>query len=1098
MTPTNPAIQFMVKRYVLSIGVFIAIVLFGVVAIPGLGVNLYPTLSIPVLAVTTSYPGATPQDMDRRVSKVIEDNISTLAGVTDISSTSGAGFSQIIINFRNGTNIDAAANELSGRVSSLRGDLPNGANAPVVEKFDLAATPVLQIAVSSPQGLRAAREWADKNLKPVLERVSGVSAVQVTGAPKREVQVRLSADSLSAYGIGAAQVIAAIQNESLELPAGALNANGQRVGITTRTIPESVAQIEALKVDPSRGLRILDLGTVTDTESKLESYSRVGGQPVVLLSIRKTSVSNTVSVVRDARAALEKVPVPSGYTLKTVADGASYIQHVVDDTVKEGILVAVAVAIISLLALGKVNTAFAVILAIPISLAAAPLLFSIMGFSLNIITLLALIVAMGIVVDDSIVVAENVERYIFEGHSRLEAVLRGASEIFSAVSAATWSLLAVLLPISFLPGIVGQFFREFALGLAAAIFFSWLEAIFFLTVRMAYTPDPEPKSWRKSLGSLLEFRQSWTWSVAALKNWWLWVAAAGGAYALYTVNPWATFAVLLLPIAVLLLRHLGVFSFNLFVTFANALFVATNAGLEWLRGGYERSLRFLLSYSGFILLAAGLFLVSGAVALGRVPFSFQSASDSSLAAIRINTPSGTNLETTNLYARRLERFALGLPEIKNVITNVNSDSADLSLELVSPSSRASVFVLVEKWREQAKKLLQDRPEVTVRVSVDGSATSGSSANITLVAPSQELLESRHSAVLREIRRQPEVASVRSSLGATAPERVFIPDPAQLERTGLSNADLASNLRQAIEGSEAGQMRNSQGESIPIRVALREQSDTQALLSLPMYASSLGSSLPLGQLGRFELREAPTTISRSNKAYSASITVNFKLGSDVAATFPARMQTQLEQAKILNDQIRFGNEQSGSDAALTGDLVRYAPIALALAIILNYLVLGAQFNSFRYPLYLLTPVPLAIVGAIWALAISGVGFDVIGVLGMVVLIGLSTKNAILLLDFVVERAKTLPLREALISSGGLRLRPIIMTTLTVLVISIPLIIGGGEGAELRRGLGIIILGGLLTTTILTLYVVPALFYLLERKRFATRATATPREIMQPVV
>ncbi len=1078
---TNPAIGFMLKRYVLAIGMFLAVVLFGLVAIPRLGVNLYPTLSIPVLSITTTYPGGTPLDMDRRVSKIIEDNISTLAGVTDISSTSGAGFSQVIINFRNGTNIDSAANELAGRVSSLRAELPSAANAPVVEKFDFAAVPVLQIAVSSPKGLQAARTWADKNLKPVLERVSGVSAVQVLGAPKREVQVRLEPSKLSTYNLTAAQVSTAIQNQSLELPAGTLDANGRRVGITTRNIPQSVQDIEAIQIDASRGLRVLDVASVRNGESKLESYSRVNGQAVVLLSIRKTSISNTVSVVRDSRLALAGVSVPTGFTITTVGDGASYIQHSVDETLKEGVMVAVAVANICLMALGKVNTPIAVILAIPISLAAAPLLFSIMGFSLNIITLLAFIVAMGSVVDDSIVVAENVERYIHMGYSRIDAVLRGTSEIFSAVSAATWSLLAVLLPISFLPGIVGQFFREFALGLAAAIFFSWLEAIFFLTVRMAYTPDPEPKSWHGAFSTLLEARASTTWTMGILKNWFGWLGAVALAIGLYFISPWAVLGVLLYPLLLWVLRHTLVFTFNLFTTLSNAMFTVTNGVLEWMRGGYERSLRAALRFSPLILMAAVLFLVSGGVAFGLVPFTFQTASDNSIATIQLSLPPGTNLETTNALTRRLERFAAAQPEVKSTTTTVNSDSASLNLELVTPKERQNLFVLVQNWRSQVKTLFTKNPEAEVRVLAGEEGSTGTGTTIILNAQSQELLEARHSDVLKAIRADPRVASSRSSLGTSAPERVFIADATQLEKTGLSNADLASALRESLEGSKAGDMRDPDGESIPIMVGLRPETiaDTQALLGLPILAPSLGSSLPIGELGRFELREAPTTINRNNKAYSARINVNFKT-TDAASAFTTELEQRLTSQKVLDNQVRFGSGDSSSDAALTGDLTRFAPIAIGLALILNYLVLGAQFNSFRYPIYLLVPVPLAIVGGVWALVLFGIGFDVIGVLGMVVLIGLSTKNAILLLDFVVERSKTSTLAEALISSGGLRLRPIIMTTLTVMVISIPLIIGSGEGAELRRGLGTIIFGGLLTTTVLTLYVVPALFYLFEQK------------------
>jgi hydrophobic/amphiphilic exporter-1 (mainly G- bacteria), HAE1 family len=526
---TNPAIRFVVSRYVLTMGVFIAIVLVGFATTFGLGVNLLPTLSIPVVSVSTTYPGGTPSDLDRQVTRPIEDALATIPGVTSIQSSSGAGFSSVVINFRPGSNQDSALAEVNQRLAEVRGELPSSATAPVAQKFDPNASSVLSVAIGGADGLRDLREWANRVAKPALENAPGVAAVTLSGAPERRVEITLEPSRLAAHNLSAAQVALTLQNSNLELPAGELRDGDRQVTFSTRTTPRSLRELEELRLAP--GVRVADVAVVRDTEARATSIRRLNGQPVLTLDVRKLSSANTVSVSEAARAVVSGLDLPNGYTATVINDTGPYISHSVSDTVKEGVLVAVAVAVICLLALGKINTSIAVILAIPISLAAAPIVLQAIGGSFNIISLIALIVAMGIVVDDSIVVAENVDRYRKMGYSPTESVLKGASEIFSAVSAATWSLLAVLLPISFLPGIIGQVFREFGLTLAAAIFFSWLEAIFFLTVRMAYTPDPISPTWADAARVALSMRSSLQWTLETVRKpiGWLALALAFGA-----------------------------------------------------------------------------------------------------------------------------------------------------------------------------------------------------------------------------------------------------------------------------------------------------------------------------------------------------------------------------------------------------------------------------------------------------------------------------------------------------------------------------------------------------------------------------------------
>jgi HAE1 family hydrophobic/amphiphilic exporter-1 len=1063
-----------VSRYVLTMGVFIAIVLVGFTATFGLGVNLLPTLTIPIVGVTTTYPGGAPGDLDRQVTRPIEDAVATIPGVTNIQSTSSAGVSVVVINFRPGSNQDSALAEVNQRLADVRGSLPSGVDAPVGQKFDPNASSVLSVAVAGPGGLSEVREWANRVAKPALEASPGVAAVGLFGAPERRIEIVLEPSRLAAFNLSAAGVAQTLQANNLDLPAGELREGDRQVTFSLRTTPRSLQELSELRVAP--GVRLSDVGAVRDTEAREGSLRRLNGQPVVTLDVRKLSDANTVSVSQAARAVVQNLDLPSGYTATVINDNGPYIAATVSDTVKEGVLVAVAVAIICLLALGKINTSFAVILAIPISLAAAPIVLQAIGGSFNIISLIALIVAMGIVVDDSIVIAENVDRYRKMGYTPVESVLKGASEIFSAVSAATWSLLAVLLPISFLPGIIGQVFREFGLTLAAAIFLSWLESIFFLTVRMAYTPDPANPTWAQAGRAVLGVRSSFAWTLGVLRKPVGWVAVAGvGALGWFALGAWGALLVLASPMVFFVLRHLLVALLAGLGALVQSAHHATLEVLEWLRVRYERSLRAALKRAWIVLTVTGVFLVS--ITLVNVPFEFNPRSDDGLSQVEIVLPAGTPLETSNAYARRLEGFFARAPEVKNASAQINTGSVVVGLELTPRGERQNVFDLNARWQTEIAALFADRPELEVRVA------SGAGTQLALSAPSLEALQARQPAILRAVRADPAVLSVKSSLTDTAPERVFVPDPTRVERTGLTSSDLAQTLRGALEGTRAGDFRDAGDRTVPVFVRLEPSSDAQALLQLPVYAPSLNANLTLGQLGRFDLTQSPTTLTRIDRRYAATLTVTLRRDAN-ALEFQTRTEERLRTQSLLAGGITLGSSDPNSEAALAGDLTRLAPLAVALALVLNYLVLGAQFNSFRYPIYLLAPVPLAIVGALWTLQLFGAGLDVISVLGMVILVGLSTKNAILLLDFVVERTKTLSLRDALVEAGGLRLRPIVMTTLTALVISVPLVIGLGEGAELRRGLGVIILGGLLTGTVLTLYVVPALFYVFERKRLAT--------------
>lgn len=1107
----HPLVKFSVKNYVFSIGIFILAVLAGLVSTTRLGVELLPNFEVPVLAVSTTYAGANPDQVDREVSRKIEDAVSTLAGVQDINTTSVSNQSAVVITFADGTNIDSAANSVAQAVAGIRGTLPSGADAPVVQKFDPNAQPILTLALLGGSAQQSAvTAFAEDTLVPNLQRVKGVADVSLTGDPKRQVSVLLDPTRLQSYNLTPARVTQAISASAVDLPAGTLTQSGTVTQYSTRNTPKSASDVARIVIDPTTGLRVQDVANVRDSTATPTTYARVNGQNAVLLAVRKASGSNSVAVTDNVRAAMQAQPLPAGYRLTLASDTTRATRATVKDTFKEFLLAVGAVGIICLLFLGRLNTVFAVILAIPISISAAPLLFGTVGFTFNLISLLAIIVAIGIVVDDSIVVAENVQRYRDMGYSPLRSVLLGGSEVFSAVTAASFSLLAVLLPLSFMPGILGQFFSQFGLGIAAAIVMSWLESLLFLTVRMAYTKEPARVTWREIPAVLRRLPDFFRASLRGIRT--LWgvlglLLAAGLTFALLGKLPVpakVVLALLLSPVVLTLVRYVVTVLYALLEALTETLHNLTLNVSNRAAKAYARGLNKALARPWLVMLVAGIFLLSVPFAMKNIGFAFVPKSDSGLLTVDITLPVGTSLGTTNALTSEVESKLLAHKEVRLVETSVGSGGvfggtgsniSSLTVTLIEKKDRPDIELLTEGYRRELLPLAAKYPGTELLVASEQGGPGGSAdMTLALTAPNQAALIERNAKLVRLLSTDPNLRSVESSLSATRQERTFVPDPTKLAGTGLTTSDIANALRTYNDGTTAGSMRaGDKSVDIVVRLDPGLIRGEQSLLSQTIYAPALSANIPLSQLGSFQLTQAPATLSRLNKAYTTTININMAKGGPNPFAYQSTIIKKAQDAGLLTDGVTLGNASSFGSAGLTGDLIFYGPILMLTAILLTYFVLGSQFNSFRYPIYLLLPVPLAIVGALWTLSLFGVNLDVITVLGMVILLGLSTKNSILYLEFVTERARTLPLHEALLEAAELRFRPIIMTTLTVLVISIPLILGQGEGAEFRRGLGIVILGGVITSTLLTFFVVPTVFWQFEQRRVKPQPQPEPLPI-----
>ena len=1114
----NRLIAFFVERWVFALSIFLAIAFFGLTAGTRLGIDLLPNFEFPIVAVTVTYPGAGSAEVARQVAEPIEDSIATISGVTDISSLSSEGFTVVIVQFLFGTSVDQAALDVKQAVDAVTPNLPEDASAPVIQKFDPNSQPIMTLSVSAPgESLLAVGEVARDLLETRLQQVPGVAAITTITPVTREIQVLLDPARMQALGLSPLQFAGAIRGASAVVPAGSIEVGGERILLSVRSEPGSVRDIANLFVDPTRGVRVEDVAIVRDTLADPERFVRVNGESTVLLEVRRTSGANAVATAAAVRRALATIDLPDPYELRVISDTSVFIESSVRDTITETTLAILAVAFIVLIFVGRLGSTFSVVLAIPITLTGAVILFGLLGFTFNVVTLLAITVAVGLVVDDSIVIAENIDRYRGLGYSMKESVLKGASEVSVAVLTATLSLLAVFLPVAFLPGVIGQFFSQFGLSLAATIGVSYLEAMFFLTVRLAYLPNPLPPSWRDLAGAVRVRKSDLQATLRGYRRRRLWLLALLGSGALIVTlqqgllpggvpNPLtlalsgaAAFVALALGLVPLwaLLRKLLTVTYHLIGPIFRSLFELTDGAVNRLRDGYGRALAFVLDRATATLVIAVLLVGSLGVIFPLISFNFVSPVDVGQVAISIDLPPGTPLARTDAVAALAEGAVRDHPAIRDMIVSVGSGGgftapgtsvARIQLELLRGTGYDS-FAVADELRPRVEAALRGFPEARVRVASDdgGAIPVDINLSLTLLASDLQLLEQRDRLAREVMDAHPYLRDASSTLEGSVVERVFALSTNALAGTGLTGNDIATTLRAYNVGVRAGDLRE-RGEETPIivRVDRSAVADEQSLLSLPILAPALQSYLPLGTLGTFVLQAAPTAINRANQAYVTTLSAEIVAGSPGQFAVRNEIEAALAAAGVTDDLVRV---TTGIGPDLLGDLVFYGPIAFALAMVLNYLVIASQFNSLRYPLYLLMPVPLALVGAFWLFFLTGTALDVISVLGVVILIGLVTKNAILLLDVVVSQLEEgEALRDALIRAGRLRLRPILMTALTIVVISVPLLAGLGEGNEFRQPLGLVILGGVVSSTFLTLFIVPAAFYRFEGRRYRERFAA----------
>jgi HAE1 family hydrophobic/amphiphilic exporter-1 len=1002
-----------------------ALLVLGVFAYNRLPVEQFPDVALPIVVVETDYPGASPESVEEEVTRRIEEAVNSVSGIRTLSSRSYEGRSVVIAEFDLDVDPKVAAQDVREKVQVVRPSLRDEVKEPRVSRFNPDDLPVASIAVSSSsRSLRDLTSLADRTVKKRLENVTGVGQAALVGGTQREIQVRLRLDDLEAQRIGADQVIQALRTENQEMPAGAVTTGSQ----------ERMVQIKARLATPKdfrslivarRGGNPVTLGQVADIEDgaqEEESVALINGRRAVSIDVVKAQGENTIAVVDGVRRALVSLQdvVPADVELEIVRDASTAIRNSVRDvkvTLLEGGLLTVAIVFVFL---ASWRSTVITGLTLPISLIGAFLFIHLAGFSLNLLTLMALSLSVGLLIDDAIVVRENIVRHLGLGRDHREAALAGTREIGLAVLATTLCIVAVFLPVGFMGGIIGRFFHQFGLTVAAAVLISMF---------VAFTLDPMLSSvWRDPQS---EGRG----------------ANAG------------------LP------RQL-------------------NAWMNALSEQYERALAWSLNHRKTVLAAAGASFVASFPLLSLVGSEFVPESDLSELQVKFTTPVGSSLALTAEKAAQADAALREMPEVRATYATINTglaqgkNSVNMFVALVPRDAREnSQQALAQPVRERLRRIAGI--ELT-HVGAYNPVSSGKPLQVSVMGPERRVLDQLAQRIAAEMAALPGAVDIESSEKAPKPQLSVTLNRELASDLGVSVGQVAQTLRPLLAGQAAGNWRAPDDQYYDVRVRL-DRNDRARVADVERIPLAAGADAGSGAPRMVTLREiaSVSTDTGAQQINRKSQLREVLVSANVAGRPEGRAADELKAALDRIDlppgyRIAFGGSTEDMEESFY-----YASQALVLATIFIYLILASQFGSFVQPVAIMLSLPLSLIGVVAALMLSGSTLNLFSIIGFVMLMGLVTKNAILLVDFANKARQTgKDMRDAVLEAGKIRLRPILMTTCAMVFGMLPLALGLGESGEQRAPMGQAVIGGLLASALLTLLAVPVLYTYLEALRART--------------
>jgi len=1090
--------------------------------------ELNPSIDFPYVTVLTTYAGAGPNEIETLVSEPIEKAVASIGRLRNVTSSSQEGVSVVVLEFELGTNLDAVAADVRDKVGAIKQTLPKDIDEPQVLKLDVASMPVMTIGLSGPLPPKEMRILADDVITDRLAKIGGVASVNVLGGEEREINVAVDKARLQAYSVPIASVVQTIKSASLNVPAGSIKEGARDYSV--RTVGEFTSADEIGKVrlfiagkngKPDTTVRLSDIATVADTVAEPDRLSRLNGKPSVTITIQKQSDANTVAVANGIKRELDAMqPVlPEGVKPIIARDDSVFVEdslHDVNKSLMEGILL---VVIIVFLFLHTIRATFIVAIAIPTSIMATYLPISAFGFTLNTMTLLALSLVVGILVDDSIVVLENIERHLRMRKHPEQAALDGRSEIGLAAITITFVDIVVFVPIAFMGGIVGQFFKQFGITVATATAFSLL---------MSFTLTPMLASrWMKSEDDKERDEEAQkerlARGMATLKDR---IDAASGAL----------FGVLERGLRALDRRYRGVLewalanrfltlvigSVSLLVVFAmviplpkpgsgpmgmamlmpRVVIAIIALGLSAISMYHSRSKKIALTF-GIVMVVIALTVY--------LPFGFNMFPDVDRGqfSVNIRTAPGTSLAATDEVVHRVERILDEVPELKNGFyttvvgaassgffgADIGTEYGRIDAQCVDKTERTRSIQQIADWVAARTASVPG----AIRISAVVSGDHGPSGGLTKEVSGQnmdDILEEANR-VAGVMRKTPGAVDVEISYKESKPERRIVVDRVRAAQFNLSVAQVAMAARTAIDGDDTAKLREG-GTEYPIRVqfAKSERSKSSDVENI-IIDSADGAPIYLKDVADVLYDLAPTKIDRKNRQRVVYVTGNLATGAQLGNVGNAVDRALKKMPHVSGTTIGTGGMEK-----IMLESFGYMLSALVLAVLLVYMLMGALFESFLTPFVIMFTLPQAMVGALLALLLTGNSLSIVAMIGIIMLMGLVTKNAILLVDYTnTLRSRGKNRHDAILEAGPTRLRPILMTTFAMIGGMLPTALAISRGAEMRAPMAVAVIGGLILSTMLTLIVIPVTYTIVDDvwqwlMRTFFRGSARRREDPEP--